>query len=110
MKRKGSTFIETIVTLFIISFFLNPIYKSITFFQKEFSRISIQIKMENEMEKLRAFYKREDLTKESLFLDKEFILDKTLIPLDKNINKIVLKLNYKNQIERECIIYVYKQK
>lgn len=110
MKNKGTTFIETIISMFVLSIFIIPAYKSLVFFKGEFRNIKMNLLVEKELEKARYFYLKERFEKNMKSIDTRVVLDKNKIKLSDDMNKIVLKIKYKDKIKKECIIYVYDQK
>ncbi|MGL5052867.1 MAG: hypothetical protein ACRC5W_04655 [Cetobacterium sp.] len=105
--RKGSTYIETLISLVIILFLLNPLFGSLIYIKREFNKFNSFIEMENEMEKIRAFYRKNEneyvSSNEKLKISiKKYKVYEEVYSLEITVQK--------NEIKRESILYVYKQK
>ncbi|MGL4988814.1 MAG: hypothetical protein ACRC5F_06195 [Cetobacterium sp.] len=105
--KKGSTYIETLITITIIIVVLNPLFSSLILIKKNFNRIKDLEELENEIVKIRSFYKKN----EEGYMSSNNNYELEIETIDKyesmEILKILIKIN--NQ-KRETTIYVYKQK
>ncbi|WP_297404302.1 prepilin-type N-terminal cleavage/methylation domain-containing protein [uncultured Cetobacterium sp.] len=108
MKNKGFTFIETMISLIIISILINPIYKNIIFFKKESKNLIFLNLVEDEMEKLRSFYSKNNFNENMQDKNKILVLEKKKVLIRENLYKIVLRIKLKNKIIRESVLYVYE--
>ncbi|WP_297486732.1 prepilin-type N-terminal cleavage/methylation domain-containing protein [uncultured Cetobacterium sp.] len=108
MKNKGFTFIETMISLIIISILINPIYKNIIFFKKELKNLIFLNLVEDEMEKLRSFYSKNNFNENMQDKNKILVLEKKKVLIRENLYKIVLRIKLKNKIIRESVLYVYE--
>ncbi|MBC2851094.1 hypothetical protein H5J22_06660 [Cetobacterium sp. 8H] len=108
-KNQGITFIETIISFGIILILINPIYSGMIVLKKNMNKVENYHRLENEMEKARAFYKKNSTEKEMKTLEKSFkiLLKKNL--LEDNLYKIEILIDG-NDLKRKSVIYVYKQK
>ncbi|WP_297597845.1 hypothetical protein [uncultured Cetobacterium sp.] len=108
-KNKGITFIETLVSFGIILVLINPIYYGTIILKKNMNRIESYHILENDMEKARAFYKRNGVEREMKTLEKNSELSLKKIFLENGLDKIEILIK-NNSLERKSVIYVYRQK
>lgn len=108
MKNKGFTFVETMISLVIISILINPIYKNIIFFKRELKNLLFLNLVEDEMEKLRAFYSKNNFNENMKDKNEMLIIEKKKVLIRENLYKIVLRIKLKNKIIRESVLYVYE--
>ncbi|MGL5984339.1 MAG: hypothetical protein ACRCZ1_03620 [Cetobacterium sp.] len=105
--KKGSTYIETLISLVIILILLNPLFSSLIYIKKEFNKLNIFIEVEKEMEKIRAFYKKNE--NEYISSNEQFKIEIKKYKIYEDVYSLEITLQ-KNEIKRESVLYVYKQK
>lgn len=106
-SKKGSTYIETLIAVTIIIIVLNPLFSSLILIKKKFNKIKDLENLENEIVKIRSFYKENKVN--YLLSDNSYELE--IESVEKYENMEILKISLKkDNLKRESIIYVYKQK
>ncbi|MGL4787405.1 MAG: hypothetical protein ACRC2Q_11065, partial [Cetobacterium sp.] len=55
--KKGGTYLEVLISLVILLVVLNPLLYSLVYLKKGFNRLNEFNNLENEIEKIRSFYK-----------------------------------------------------
>lgn len=106
---KGATYLEVIISLIILLIFLNPMYFTIINLKKS-TRISNEyFYIENEIEKIRGFYKKYYFSKDYIAEDKSLEINIKKNKLIEEIYKVEIEIK-KDLIERRSVLYVYKQK
>lgn len=108
-SRKGSAYLEVLISLVIILLLLNPLFSGLIFLRKNLNRVKDYNILENEIEKVRAFYKKNDT--EIKYISKDISLEIEI--KTKDIYEEVYSLEItilKGTLKRESVLYVYKQK
>lgn len=108
-NRKGGTYLETLITLFILLIILNPLFFSIIYLTKGFNYISKVNRLENEIEKIRAYYKKFGNLNEELIVSKEYEVEIKKRKIFEEVYCIEIIIGRDN-LKRESRLYVYKQK
>ncbi len=103
-KDKGSTYIEVLIALTFLLIVLNPLLSSLIYVKKGFNNIDKLLELENEMEKVRAFYK----INSTIYIpdDEEFKINITERIIFENIKSLDITIE-KNELKRESNLYVY---
>lgn len=105
-KNKGVTFLETIIAFSIILIVINPIYGGLIQLKKSLNKTQIYNTIENDMEKARAFYQRNEIDEKMKTLNSKTKIELKKKQLEKNLFKIEILLE-NNGLKRESEIYVY---
>lgn len=108
-NRKGGTYLETLITLFILLIILNPLFFSIIYLTRGFNSISKVNRLENEIEKIRAYYKKFGNLDEELIINKEYEIEIKKRKIFEEVYLIEITIEREN-LKRESRLYVYKQK
>ena len=107
--KKGGTYLEVLISLVILLVVLNPLLYSLVYLKKGFNRLNEFNNLENEIEKIRSFYKNPLNINDYISLDKELVIDIKRKKLFEKIYELEIKIE-KNNLRRESKLYVYKQK
>ena len=107
--KKGGTYLEVLISLVILLVVLNPLLYSLVYLKKGFNRLNEFNNLENEIEKIRSFYKNPLNINDYISLDKELVIDIKRKKIFEKIYELEIKIE-KNNLRRESKLYVYKQK
>lgn len=107
--KKGGTYLEVLISLVILLVVLNPLLYSLVYLKKGFNRLNEFNNLENEIEKIRLFYKNPLNINDYISLDKELVIDIKRKKIFEKIYELEIKIE-KNNLRRESKLYVYKQK
>ena len=107
--RKGGTYLETLISLFILLIILNPLFSSLIYLKKGFNRINEFNELENEMEKIRGYYRSLKTIDNYSPLNKNYKIQINKKQVFEDLYSIEIKIE-KNTLKRESKLYVYKQK
>ncbi|MGL4865668.1 MAG: hypothetical protein ACRDA2_01210 [Cetobacterium sp.] len=107
--KKGGTYLEVLISLVILLVVLNPLLYSLVYLKKGFNRLNEFNNLENEIEKIRSFYKNPLNINDYISLDKELVIDIKKKKIFEKIYELEIKIE-KNNLRRESKLYVYKQK
>ncbi|MGL4801743.1 type II secretion system protein [Cetobacterium sp.] len=107
--KKGGTYLEVLISLVILLVVLNPLLYSLVYLKKGFNRLNEFNNLENEIEKIRSFYKNPLNINDYVSLDKELVIDIKKKKIFEKIYELEIKIE-KNNLRRESKLYVYKQK
>ncbi len=107
--RKGTTYLEVLASLIILLVLLNPLFFSLIHLKRGFNRLNEFNNLENEIEKIRAFYKNPLNTNDYISLNEEYTIDIKRNRIFGEIYELEIKIE-KNMLKRESKLYVYKQK
>ncbi|MGL4641534.1 hypothetical protein [Cetobacterium sp.] len=108
-SERGSTYIEVLVALIIILLLLNPLFSGLISLKKNLNRVNIYEVLENEIEKIRVFYKKNSIESKYISIDDSFEIEIQ----NRNVYEdfYILKISIsKEKLKRERVLYVYKQK
>lgn len=108
-SERGSTYIEVLVALIIILLLLNPLFSGLISLKKNLNRVNIYEVLENEIEKIRVFYKKNSIESKYISIDDSFEIEIQ----NRNVYEdfYILKISIsKENLKRERVLYVYKQK
>ena len=108
-SERGSTYIEVLVALIIILLLLNPLFSGLISLKKNLNRVNIYEVLENEIEKIRVFYKKNSIESKYISIDDSFEMEIQ----NRNVYEdfYILKISIsKEKLKRERVLYVYKQK
>lgn len=108
-KIQGETFLETLIAMIIILIVINPLFSSLIKIKKNQNRLFEYKEIENEMEKIRVFYKKNGRFSNYNLNGKKYILKVEHQKIYEDIYKINIYIE-KNKIKRESCLYVYEQK
>ncbi|WP_047395482.1 hypothetical protein [Cetobacterium sp. ZOR0034] len=108
-SKRGSTYIEILISLVIILLVINPIFSGIIYLKRNLNFLEDYKILENEIEKVRSFYKWNNIGIDYLSEDKEIIIDIKKKIIYEELYKFEIII-YKKYLKRESILYVYKQK
>lgn len=106
-NKKGGTYLETLITLFILLITLNPLFFSIIYLKKGFNHINEIKVLENEIEKIRACYKKFKDSDQILNTNKDYKVEIKKRKIFEEIYSIEIKIEGKN-LKRESKLYVYE--
>lgn len=107
--RRGGTYLEVLIGLVILLVLLNPLLFSLIYLKKNFNRLNEFNKLENEIEKIRSFYKNPLNTNSYISSNKEYTVDINKKKIYEKIYELEIKVE-KNGLKRESKLYVYRQK
>ena len=107
--KKGGTYLEVLISLVILLVVLNPLLYSLVYLKKGFNRLNEFNNLENEIEKIRSFYKNPLNINDYISLDKELVIDIKRKKIFEKIYELEIKIE-KNNLRRESKLYVDKQK
>lgn len=108
-SEKGSTYIEVLVALIIILLLLNPLFSGLISLKKNLNKIKVYEILENEIEKIGVFYKKNSIESKYISIDDSFEIEIQ----NRNVYEdfYILKISIsKEKLKRERVLYVYKQK
>lgn len=108
-SRKGGTYLEVLISLVILLIVLNPLLFSLIHLKKGFNRLNEFSGLENEIEKIRSFYK--DSSNKEVYIpsNKDYVVHIEARKLYEKIYVLKLEVAKKN-LKRESNLYVYRQK
>ncbi|MGL4804686.1 MAG: type IV pilus modification PilV family protein [Cetobacterium sp.] len=107
--RKGGTYLEVLISLVILLVVLNPLLYSLIYLKKGFNRLNEFNNLENEIEKIRSFYKNPLNINEYVSSNEEYTIDIRRKKIYEKIYELEIKVE-KNSLKRESKLYVYRQK
>lgn len=107
--RKGGTYIEVLISLVILLILLNPLFFSLIYLKRGFNQLNEFSNLENEIEKIRSFYKNPLNVGDYICLDEDYKIDVRRKRVFEEVYEIEIKIE-KNTLKRESKLYVYKQK
>ena len=107
--KKGGTYLEVLISLVILLVVLNPLLYSLIYLKKGFNKLNEFNNLENEIEKIRSFYKNSLNTDDYISSNKEYIVDIKIRKIYEKIYELEIKVE-KNNLKRESKLYVYRQK
>lgn len=105
---RGSSFIESIVSILVILTIINPFYISLISILKLEKKLEIYKKLEEEVGKMRGEYKlTHKISKNNINYEVE-LRESYII---ENLYKVDIQIrDRKSDIKRGTVLYVYKQK
>lgn len=107
--RKGGTYIEVLISLVILLILLNPLFFSLIYLKRGFNQLNEFSNLENEIEKIRSFYKNSLNVGDYISLDEDYKIDVRRKRVFEEIYEVEIKIE-RNTLKRESKLYVYKQK
>ena len=107
--RKGGTYLEVLISLIILLVVLNPLLYSLISLKKGFNKLNEFNKLENEIEKIRSFYKNSLNIGDYISSNEEYKINIKTKKIYEKIYELEIKVE-KNSLKRESKLYVYRQK
>lgn len=107
--RKGGTYLEVLISLVVLLVVLNPLLYSLIYLKKGFNRLNEFYNLENEIEKIRSFYKNSLNINDYVSSNGEYAIDIKRKKIYEEIYELEIKVE-KNGLKRESKLYVYEQK
>ncbi len=106
-KELGGIYLECLIGVLLIMIIISPTLSSFYYLKKGYHKIEDSFYLENEIEKIRSFYKKNGLNKEYLSDNKQISIEIKKELLIDNLYEIKIIIKYK-KLMRESSIYVYK--
>ncbi|MGL5777084.1 hypothetical protein, partial [Cetobacterium sp.] len=94
--KKGGTYLEVLISLVILLVVLNPLLYSLVYLKKGFNRLNEFNNLENEIEKIRSFYKNPLNINDYVSLDKELVIDIKKKKIFEKIYELEIKIEKNN--------------
>ena len=107
--RKGGTYLEVLISLVVLLVVLNPLLYSLIYLKKGFNRLNEFNNLEDEIEKIRSFYKNPLNINDYVSSNKEYAIDIKRKKIYEKVYELEIKVE-KNSFKRESKLYVYRQK
>ena len=107
--RKGGTYLEVLISLVVLLVVLNPLLYSLIYLKKGFNRLNEFNNLENEIEKIRSFYKNSLNIGDYISSNEEYKINIKTKKIYEKIYELEIKVE-KNSLKRESKLYVYRQK
>ena len=108
-SRKGGTYLEILISLVVLLVVLNPLLYSLISLKKGFNKLNEFNKLENEIEKIRSFYKNSLNIGDYISSNEEYKINIKTKKIYEKIYELEIKVE-KNSLKRESKLYVYRQK
>ncbi|MGL4955123.1 MAG: hypothetical protein ACRC4Y_06595 [Cetobacterium sp.] len=108
-SRKGSAYLEVLISLVIILLLLNPLFSSLIFLRKNLNRVKDYNILENEIEKVRAFYKKNNTEIKYISKDSSLEIEIKTKKIYEEVYSLEITIS-KGNLKRESVLYVYEQK
>lgn len=106
-SEKGGVYLECLIAILLIVVIITPTTLSFYNLKRGYKRIENSVIVENEIEKIRGFYKKNRLKKVYLPENNEIKVQTKTENLYEKLYKIVINVEYKG-LKRESSIYVYE--
>ena len=108
-SRKGGTYLEILISLVVLLVVLNPLLYSLIYLKKGFNKLNEFNNLENEIEKIRSFYKNSLNIGDYISSNEEYKINIKTKKIYEKIYELEIKVE-KNSLKRESKLYVYRQK
>lgn len=109
MKKwiRGGIYLESLIGLTLVLILITPTILSFYNIKRGYGILNRKLLIENEIEKIRGFYKKNGLKREYKSENKELLISITKDNIYENLYNIMIVVTYK-EVKRESSLYVYE--